>query len=215
MDINLQPEASQLLQWREERKLSFLGTLLNPDGTIIPSELEAARDRWRKTRTVRTYYGDIIELPRQMSEWDVCSGSLRAFYAQYPECVNTVAYSPGEPFIEALARQAEEVKRDRTLDIQRRMIVHIEFQQWHLLQQDINDIFAVDPLNRPHRPPTPEEWSIPETAFPEEEGEMDNEDGAAGNSTTAPFQPFDPDFDWGTLRRSPDVSIKVKIKKEE
>jgi hypothetical protein len=155
MDINLQPEASQLLQWRAEGKLSFLGTLLNPDGTIIPSELEAARDRWRKTRTVRTYYGDIIELPRQMSEWDVCSGSLRAFYAQYPECVNTFAYSPGEPFIEALARQSEEVKRDRTLDIQRRMIVHIEFQQWHLLQQDINDIFAVDPLNRPHRPPTP------------------------------------------------------------
>ena len=210
MDINLQPEASQLLQWREEGKLSFLGTLLNPDGTIIPSELEAARDRWRKTRTVRTYYGDIIELPRQMSEWDVNSGSLRAFYAQYPECVNTVAYSPGEPFIEALARQSEEVKRDQTLDIQRRMIVHIEFQQWHLLQQDINDIFAVDPLNQ-----TPEEWSIPETAFSEEEGEMDNEDGAAGNSTTAPFQPFDPDFDWGTLRRSPDVSIKVEIKKEE
>ena len=136
-------------------------------------------------------------------------------YAQYPECVDTVVYSPGEPFIEALVRQSDEVKRARTLAIQRRMIGHIAYQEWHLLQQDIDDIFAVDPLNRPHRPPTPEEWSIPETAFSEEEGEMDHEDGAAGNSTTAPFQPFDPDFDWGTLRRSPDVSIKVETKKEE
>jgi hypothetical protein len=90
-----------------------------------------------------------------MSEWDVCSGSLRAFYAQYPECFDTVVYSPGEPFIEALARQSDEVKRARTLAIQRRMIGHIAYQEWHLLQQDIDDIFAVDPLNRPHRPPTP------------------------------------------------------------
>jgi hypothetical protein len=143
-----------------------------------------------------------------MSEWDLCSGSLRAFYAQYPECVDTVAYSPGEPFIEALARQSDEVKRDRTLAIQRRMIAHIEYQQWHLLQQDIDDIFAVDPLNRPHRPPTPKDLSIPERPPSEEEEEMDS------SSSTA-FQPFDPDFDWGTLRSSPDVSIKVETEKEE
>ena len=90
------------------------------------------------------------------------------------------------------------------------MIQHITMQEWHLLHDDIDQILAIDPLNRLPGTPSPEDWAIPE-------GELfsENEDGAAGSSTTAPFQPFDPDFDWGTLRRSPDVSIKVEIKKEE
>ena len=199
MDVNFQPEASQLLQWRAEGKLSFLRTLFSPDGTIIPLELAAAREKWR--RTVRSYSGEIIELPRQMSEWDVFSGSSRAFYAQYPECVDTVIYSPGEPFIEALACQSDEVKQARTFAFQRRMIGHIAYQEWHLLQQDIDDIFAVDPLNRPHRPPTPEDWSNPEREPSEEEGET------ASTSSTA-FHPFDPAFDWGRVCSPPAVATE-------
>ena len=90
------------------------------------------------------------------------------------------------------------------------MIQHITMREWHLLHGDIDQILAIDPLNRLPGTPSPEDWAIPEGEFL-----SDNEDGAAGSSTTAPFQPFDPDFDWGTLRRSPDVSIKVEIKKEE
>ena len=50
------------------------------------------------------------------------------------------------------------------------MIEHIAYQEWHLLQQDVDDIFAIDPLNRP-RAFTPEDWSIPEREPFEEEGE--------------------------------------------
>ena len=210
MADKLQREASQLLQWRAEGKVSFLGDIFRPDGIINMEELMAAREKWRVTRTVRTNSGRVIELPHELSEWDCNSGSLRAFYAQYPEAVDTVIYSPGERFKEALARQPDDIKRVRTIIIQRRMIQHITMQEWHLLHDDIDQILAIDPLNRLPGTPSPEDWTIPE-------GELfsENEDGAAGSSTTAPFQPFDPDFDWGTLRRSPDVSIKVEIKKEE
>jgi hypothetical protein len=37
----------------------------------------------------------------------------------------------------------------------------------------------------------------------------DTEDEAAGSSSTA-FQLFDPNFNWGTIRSSPDVSIKME-----
>jgi hypothetical protein len=81
------------------------------------------------------------------------------------------------------------------------MIGHIAYQEWHLLQQDIDDIFAVDPLNRPHRPPTPEDWSNPEREPSEEEGET------ASSSSTA-FQPFDPAFDWGRVCSPPAVATE-------
>ena len=122
MADNLQREASQLLQWRAEGKVSFLGDIFRPDGIINMEELMAAREKWRVTRTVRTNSGRVIELPHELSEWDCNSGSLRAFYAQYPEAVDTVIYSPGERFKEALARQPDDIKRVRTIIIQRRMI---------------------------------------------------------------------------------------------
>jgi hypothetical protein len=108
---NFQLEASQLLQWRAEGKVSFLGNIFRPDGTVIMEELMAAREKWLATRTVRTHSGRVIELPHQLSEWDCNSGSLRAFYAQYPEAIDTVIYRPGERFKEALARQPNDVKR--------------------------------------------------------------------------------------------------------
>ena len=209
MADNFQLEANQLLQWRAEGKVSFPGTIFRPDGIIDMEELMAAREKWRVTRTVRTHGGRVIELPQQLLEWECNSGSLRAFYAQYPEAVDTVIYCPGERFKEALARQPDDVKRVRTLIIQRRMIQHITMREWHLLHGDIDQILAIDPLNRLPGIPSPEDWAIPEGKFL-----SDNEDGAAGSSATAPFQPFDPDFDWGTLRRSPDFSIKVEIKKK-
>jgi hypothetical protein len=86
------------------------------------------------------------------------------------------------------------------------MVQHIANQEWHLLHTDIENILAIDPLNREPRTTSPEDWSIPEGVVTETEGE------AAGGSSTA-FQPFDPDFDWGTLRSSPDVSMKMEIKK--
>ena len=81
MADNFQLEANQLLQWRPEGKVSFLGAIFRPDGTIIMEELMAAREKWRVIRTVRTHSGRVIELPHELSEWDCNSGSLRAFYA--------------------------------------------------------------------------------------------------------------------------------------
>jgi hypothetical protein len=118
MAENFQLEASQLLQWREDGNVSFPGTIIRSDGTIILPELTATREKWRNTRTVRTHSSRVIELPHQLSEWEVNSGSLRAFYAQYLEAVDTVVYRPGERFKEALARQPDDVKRIRTIIIQ-------------------------------------------------------------------------------------------------
>lgn len=192
MAQNFHLEANQLLQWRDEghRKMSFNGTIFRPDSTIILQELTAAREKWRATRTVRTYSGRVIELANKLSEWEVNRGSLPAFFAQYPEAVDTVTYRPGEWFKEAVAHQP------------------ITDQEWHLLHDDIDSILAIDPFNRHRRTPFLEDWSTPEVEL------FNNEVEEAGSSSTA-FQPFDPDFDCGTISSPPGVSIKTEIKKEE
>lgn len=122
---------------------------------------------------------------------------------QYPEAVDTIIYRPGELFKEALARQPKDVKRIRTIIIQRGMIQHIANQEWNLLHEDVDKILAIDPLNRLPGTPSPEDWLIRDGDF------SDTEDEAAGSSSTA-FQLFDPNFNWGTIRSSPDVSIKME-----
>ena len=158
------------------------------------------------TRTLIAHNNRSVELPHELSEADCTSRDLREFYSRYPETAETVVFKPGERFKDALSRQPQDVKDARTLILRRKLMQNISHEAWDQLRDNVEEILNVDPLNRRSPSPFPEDWSIPEDS---------SDDGAAGSSSTAPFQPFDPDFDWGTLRRSPDVSIKVEIKKEE
>jgi hypothetical protein len=198
-------EVNQLLIWREEGKISFDGTLFHPDGSIDLPQLSAVREKWRLTRTLIAHNNRSVELPQELSEADCTSSDLREFYSRYPETAETVVFKPGERFKDALSRQPQDVKDARTLILRQKMMQNIMHGAWCQLRDNVEEILNVDPLNRRSPSPVPEDWSIPDDAF----------DDAASSSPTAPFQPFDPDFDWGTLRRSPDVSIKVEIKKEE
>jgi hypothetical protein len=149
------------------------------------------------TRKLIVHNNRSVELPQELSEADCTSRDLREFYSRYPETAETVVFKSGERFKDALSHQPQDVKDARTLILRRKLMQNISHGAWEQLRDNVEEILNVDPLNRRSPSPIPEDWSIPEDS---------SDDGAS--STTTLFQPFDRDFDWGTVCASPAVTIK-------
>jgi hypothetical protein len=177
--------AQTLMDRRAAGKVVFEGNLLREDGTADLPLLTAAREEWRKQRTLRSPDGRVVELPSELSAEDCQQQYVRDFYSAYP-MATSVIIQPGERPKDALNRQTTEVKDRQTLHLSRKLQHVIEMQDWDFAKTIMEEILDIDPLYRRTPSPPPESWDCPPTSQEEEQA--------------APVRHVaDPNFDWGNV----------------